>query len=260
MGQIWEIMSAEPMAPVDAERYVDLFYQEMYRRAREKVGGGCFMSDLKKGILPLEAIQLFWRNWAGFVHEVNLLAAVAYYIHLPYFKRHQELEKGLAAKVADELIHPEPPGHMVIVKEQGRILGLSDEEMLLVTLLPGCRAILDFWRGVIFEGTIAERYALASMEEYIAEWAREFRRALQEKYDFREAQVGYFRTHEEADLVEHQGVMGHGQFNRLMLRTLLEEGYVETRPASPLEYYRDTAVDLLALFCDTVWQAAKNRG
>ena len=53
-----------------------------------------------------------------------------------------------------------------------------------------------------------------------------------------------FSTHEEADLKEHDGVMGHGSFRRLVLRTLIEDGMAQSRPGYTLEYCGMAAVDL----------------
>jgi hypothetical protein len=80
-----QIKAGESLSSAEAESFVALSYREMFRRSRERSGNGRFMSDLKKALLPLPAIRLFWCNWAVFVHEVNLFAAVAYYLHLPYF-------------------------------------------------------------------------------------------------------------------------------------------------------------------------------
>ena len=71
----------------------------------------------------MEAIQVFWQNWYGFVAEINNFHGVAYQRHLPFFKRHPELQKHFANHVADEMIHPKPPGHIRIVLEQGRNFG-----------------------------------------------------------------------------------------------------------------------------------------
>ena len=38
----------------------------------------------------MEAIQVFWQNWYGFVAEINNFHGVAYQRHLPFFKRHPE--------------------------------------------------------------------------------------------------------------------------------------------------------------------------
>ena len=71
---------------------------------------GRFHTDMAKGTLPMEAIQVFWQNWYGFVAEINNFHGVAYQRHLPFFKRHPELQKHFANHVADEMIHPKPPG------------------------------------------------------------------------------------------------------------------------------------------------------
>jgi hypothetical protein len=64
------------------------------------------------------------------------------------------------------------------------------------------------------------------------------------RYGHAREQAVYFSTHEEADLKEHDGVMGHGSFRRLVLKTLLEDGLAQTRLGYTLEYCGLTAVDL----------------
>ena len=88
-----------------------------------------------KGTLPMEAIKVFWQNWYGFVAEINNFHGVAYQRHLPFFKRHPELQKHFATHVADEMIHPKPPGHIQIVLEQGRNFGLTDDQMIEYEML-----------------------------------------------------------------------------------------------------------------------------
>ncbi|MBI2539535.1 MAG: hypothetical protein HYW04_07035, partial [Deltaproteobacteria bacterium] len=110
---------------------------------------GRFHTELAKGTLPMEAIKLFWQNWYGFVAEINNFHGIAYQRHLPFFKRHPELQKHFANHVADEMIHPTPPGHIRIVLEQGRNFGLTDDEMIEYEMLPECRAFLEYYRGVL---------------------------------------------------------------------------------------------------------------
>jgi hypothetical protein len=76
------------------------------------------------------------------------------------------------------------------------------------------------------------------------------------KYGLKEDQVPYFVTHEEADLEEHEGVMGHGEFNRAVLQRILQEGRADFRPGFSLEYAALTSVDLFALFLEGVYRHA----
>ena len=60
---------------------------------------GRFHSEMANGSLPMEAIKVFWQNWYGFVAEINNFHGVAYQRHLPFFKRHPELQKHFANHV-----------------------------------------------------------------------------------------------------------------------------------------------------------------
>ena len=213
------------------------------------------MRELKTGTLPLEAIRLFWKNWAYFVFEINNIVACAYQRHIGFFKRHWDLLTAFSAKVSDEYIHPEPPGHVKIVMEQTKIFGIPEEEVIACQMLAECRGILEYKRGLLYEGSILEWWAAMATEEPIGYWAREWRQALTEKYGFKLAQVQYFKTHEEADLVQHdEDIMGHGEFNRLVLQRLLEEGLVWMRPGFTFEYCALTAVDFYGIFFDGVYK------
>jgi quercetin dioxygenase-like cupin family protein/pyrroloquinoline quinone (PQQ) biosynthesis protein C len=244
----------QKLTPEQAKEIVDALYERMHERARAVVGEGRYMRALKAGTLPFEGIKVFWQNWYGFVAEINNFIGCAYQFHLPFFKRNWDLLGPFSAKVADELIHPKPPGHVEIVIKQGEIFGLRAEEMIEYEMLPECRALVEWHRGVLHEGTMAEFWASIAWEEYVGHWAREFREALLSKYGLKEDQVPYFVTHEEADLEEHEGVMGHGEFNRAVLQRILQEGRADFRPGFSLEYAALTSVDLFALFLEGVYR------
>src|ERR1041384_1285777 len=186
-----------------------------------------FHTELANGTLPMEAIKVFWQNWYGFVAEINNFQGVAYQRPLPFFKRHPDLQKHFANHVADEMIHPTPPGHMQIVLEQGRNFGLTDDEMIEYEMLPECRAFLEYYRGVLYEGTMAEWWAAFCVEEAVGHWAKFFGKALRQAYKIPEEKIVYFRVHAEADLEEHDGVMAHAGLDWMVLQKLLEEGGAE---------------------------------
>ena len=244
----------------EAKNLVDRLYRKTLERWDERVSRGAFMQELKKGTLPLEAIQLFWKNWAYFVFEINNIVACTYQRHIGFFKRHWDLLTAFSDKVADEYIHPEPPGHVKIVMEQNKVFGVSGDEVIECQMLAECRGILEFKRGLMYEGTMLEWWSAMATEEPIGYWARDWRQALTEKYGLKLDQVEYFRTHEEADLAEHaEGVMGHGEFNRAVLQRLLEEGQVSMRPGFTFEYSALTAVDFYGLFFDGVYKRYREK-
>lgn len=241
----------------EARRFMDGLQEVSYGSFRERVLAGPFMSELRAGTLPLEAVRLFWQNWAYFVFEVNNILAMAYQRHIGFFKRHPDLLASFSAKVADEYIHPEPPGHVKIVLAQGKVLGLTEEEMIACPMLPECRALLEWRRGLLYEGTMLEYWCSLLNEENIGHWAREFGRALVERYGLSWGQVRYFKTHEEADLETHAGgILGHGEFNRAVTQRLLEEGRVEMRPGFTPLYCLETGVAYLALFLEAAYRHA----
>lgn len=221
---------------------------------------GRFHRELAQGTLSMEAIRVFWQNWYCFVAEINNLYGCAYQRHLPFFKRHPELQAPFAEQVADELVHPKAPGHIQIVLEQGRILGLKDEEMIDYEMLPECRAFLEYYRGLLYEGTLAEWWASFSLEEGVGHWARFFGKALGSAYQMKPDQRVYFTVHAEADLETHAGVMAHGDLNWLIVRTILEEGRAETRPGFSLEYSLRTATAYFAWFFEGVYQFVHKEG
>ena len=151
----------------------------------------------------------------------------------------------LGAKIADEFIHPKPPGHVLVMLQTAEALGLTKDEILREPMLPEARAILDFKRGLLWEGTVAEWWFSMLTEEPIGHWAATWFKTLTTKYGFNPQQAIYFSTHEEADLKEHDdGVMGHGSFNRMVMQRILEDGYADTREGYNLEYCATAAVDL----------------
>jgi len=243
------IMRLQTLSEKEAHQVVDQLYSRVLARGEEKITRGRFMTRLAEGQLDQESLKTFWLNWTRFVSEINNFAQVAYQRHLGFFLEHLDLMTPFADKVADELIHPRPPGHLLLVWRQGEVFGLSREQMVHYPMLPACRGMLDFARGLLYEGTMIEFWSSFAAEEYVGHWARAFRLGLK-RMGYTEDQLVYFKTHEEADLVEHQGVMGHGQFNRAVLTRLLTRGKTHFRPGYSLEYCADTAIDLYALFVD----------
>lgn len=249
------------MKPEEARAYVAELRAMMLDRVRRKLLGGRFHRELDAGTLPMEAIKVFWQNWYSFVAEINNFLGCAYQRHLPFFKRHPELQAPFANQVADELIHPKPPGHIQIVLEQGRLFGLSDEEMIDYEMLPECRAFLEYYRGLLYEGTMAEWWAAFCLEEGVGHWARFFGQALRKSYRLQDKEIVYFTVHSEADLEVHaDGVLGHGDFDWAVLQKILEEGRAETRPGFSLEYALRMGCDYFAWFFEGVYQYVKKEG
>ena len=228
----------------EAKSFVDELNQKVIHRWEERVTQGPFMRPFLEGELPLSAIRLFFKNWGNFTVEINTLIAASYHKHIGFFKRHPDLLAPLGAKIADEFIHPKPPGHVLVMLETAEAFGLSKEQILCEPMLPEARAILDFKRSLLWEGTVAEWWFSMLTEEPIGHWSASWFKTLTGKYGFSRQQAVYFSTHEEADLAEHDNVMGHGSFNRMVMQRILEDGYADTRAGYTLEYCALASVDL----------------
>ena len=236
-------MSAK-MSAADAEAYVDELYRKVAKRWEERVTRSPFMRELAAGRLSRKAFRVFFKNWAAYTIEINTLEAASYHKHIDFFRRHRDLMAAMAEKLADELIHPKPPGHIHVVMETAKALGIGADEVFVTPMLAEFRAKIDYFRAIVWEGTVAEFYAAGATEEQFGHWAGEVFTALTTHYGLTPDQAVYFSLHEEADTREHEGgIMGHGSFRRLVLRRLLEEG-AAVRPGYNLEYCALTSMDL----------------
>ena len=238
------------MSPEEAKATVDRVFEMQFAMAQEKIGGGAFMQAVSNGTIRKETLRAFWLDMHQEVAEINNFIQMSYHTHRRFFIRNIDLMTVFADKVADELIHPKPPGHLLVVWKQGEIFGLSRDEMINHEMSPECRAYLDWHRGLLYDGTMPEFWASILVEEYVGHWARQFREGLL-KMGYQKAEVTYFQTHEEADLETHEeGVIAHGLLNRLVLQRLLEQGYTDFRPGYSLDYVARTTIDIFARFFD----------
>jgi pyrroloquinoline quinone (PQQ) biosynthesis protein C len=231
------------MGGAEAKAYVDEIYRKVAQRWQERVTTSRFMTALAAGKLPKEAFRIFYKNWGAYTIEINTLEAASYHKHIHFFRKHRDLMAAMAEKLADELIHPKPPGHIHVVVETGKALGIGEDEIFVTPMLAEFRAKIDWFRAVVWEGTVAEFYSAGATEEVFGHWAGEVYTALTKHYGLTPAEAVYFSLHEEADTREHEGVMGHGSFRRMVLQRLLEEG-AEVRPGYTLEYCALTSIDL----------------
>src|SRR6201988_3913671 len=188
----------------DAKAFVAALNGKVIRGWEERVTKGPFMSRFIEGQLPIPAIKLFFKNWGNFTVEINTLIAASYHKHIGFFKRPSDLLGPLGAKIADEFIHPKPPGHVLVMLQTAEALGLTKDQILREPMLPECRAILDFKRQLMWEGTVAEWWFSMLTEEPIGHWSALWFKTLTQKYGFSKEQAVYFSTHEEADLKEHE--------------------------------------------------------
>lgn len=255
MESVLADIAHQRLSPEDAEAYAATVRQYLLTQAAEVVGRCQFMQQLQAGQLSSQALKCFWLNWHSQVWEINNLIAVGYHRFTPFFKRNLDLLPHYAEKIADELTHPKPPGHLLIVWQQGELFGLTREEMVDYPVIPECRGLMEWHRGLLGEGTMIEYWAAMLYEEYTGYWSRAFGRALIDHYGYTPSQIVYFKTHEEADLTEHDGVMGHGEFNWTVFRRMLEQGETAFRPGVSIQYCVDTELALRRNFLDRCAQA-----
>src|SRR5262245_21187649 len=229
----------------EAKDTVDQLYALVHDRWETKVNQTPFMQQLMSCKLPLKVLQTFFRNWGAYTIEINTLTACTYHRNITFLKVNRDLMGPIGEKIADEFIHPKPPGHFLVMMETAKAFGLSEDEVFTTPMLAEFRGKIDFMRGIVYEGTAAEWYAAVTTEEQIGYWSAACYQALTTHYGFYRTKATYFATHVEADLAEHEeGVMGHASFNRMALQRLLETGMVEERPTYGLEYCAMTSVDL----------------
>lgn len=240
-----KIESGVKVSAEDAKKTVDALYREVADRWEKKVNRTPFMTRLAEGKLPLKVLQTFFRNWGAYTIEINTLVACSYHRHLTFFKKNRDLMGPMGEKIADEFIHPKPPGHFLVMLQTAKALGLGEEDIFAQPLLSEFRGKIDFVRSILYEGTAAEWYGTITTEEQIGHWSKACYQALTTHYGFDREKAIYFATHVEADLEEHEaGVLGHASFNRAALQRLLETGMADERPTYGLEYCAMTSVDL----------------
>jgi pyrroloquinoline quinone (PQQ) biosynthesis protein C len=247
------------MSSGEAHTQVNEHYKKVAKRWKERVTDAPFMHKLRSGELSRAALQIFFKNWGAYTIEINTLEAASYHKHIAFFRKHRDLMAPMAQKLADELIHPKPPGHVHVVVETAKALGITEDEIFVAPMLAEFRAKIDFKRAILWEGTVAEFYAAGATEEQTGYWSADFYKALTTHYGLTREQAVYFSTHEEADLKEHDGVMGHGSFRRMVLQRLLEDGMAEVRPGYSLEYCGLTAVDLHGVILQAALNAAEKK-
>jgi pyrroloquinoline quinone (PQQ) biosynthesis protein C len=244
------------MSAEEAKAYVDDLYRKVAKRWEERVTHSQFMQELVSGHLPKNTFRIFFKNWAAYTIEINTLEAASYHKHIHFFRQHRDLMAAMAEKLADELIHPKPPGHIHVVLQTANALGIGDDEVFVTPMLAEFRAKIDYFRAIVWEGTVAEFYAAGTTEEQFGHWAGEVFSALTTHYGLTPEEAVYFSLHEEADTREHEGgIMGHGRFRRLVLQRLLEDG-AEVRAGYNLEYCALTSMDLHGAILQAALQAA----
>lgn len=249
------------LSPAEAKAFTDEIKRRMYALWNQKIFGGAFMRDLAAGKLPFETIKLFWRNWYSYPVEINNFHLIIYQRHQGIFARHRDLLAPYVGKISDELVNPSIPGHIDVLIKQGEAFGVSTDEMIHCRVFAECRALTEFARGLVYEGSMIEWWARSLNEEMFGHWYKHWREALLSKYRIKDADLHYFQVHEEADLHEHlDGLLAHGQVARMIFERLLQDGNTWYRPGWGPEYCCLTNAEYVALFHDGIYKQAQALG
>lgn len=207
---------------------VNEIYDTTVSEARERVWAHRFTRDLEAGTLPIEVIRGLICNLSTWAMEINASSRRKFGHHAEFYARYPDLERLLSDKAADEFTTPGPGGHQPTVYRLGAALGLTREQMVSFHLIPATRGYLDsiVWR---FEtGSVG---GINITEEWYADWAKVWSKALMKHYGLSREDVFYWDLHAEADSLDEHGatevehhVMGHGMSNRYLSWRLLQEG------------------------------------
>jgi len=155
----------------EAKAIVDGLYAKVRERWDERVNQKPFMQQLMAGKLALKTLQVFFRNWGAYTIEINTLTACTYHKNITFFKVNRDLMGPIGEKIADEFIHPKPPGHFLVMMETAKALGLTEDVVFTSSMLSEFRGKIDFMRAVVYEGSAAEWYAAVTTEEQIGHWS-----------------------------------------------------------------------------------------
>jgi pyrroloquinoline quinone (PQQ) biosynthesis protein C len=215
-----------------------------------------FVQQIQVGQLPMPSIRRYYHSLAQFVLTSNSLNLQVYYRQLPILRRHWDLLEHFAGKIAEEFSYPKPPGHLLMLLGTGRVLGLTDEEMLFRPASGKARAMSDFLRTVAEHGSPIDYWATSVSEGAFGTFAGVFGEALVTHYGFSRDDVLYWTAHHEQDLMEHEGRLGHGSLNQSILERLLMEGYADDPMSFGLEYCPLTMIDLFRGMLDDALEAA----
>jgi pyrroloquinoline quinone (PQQ) biosynthesis protein C len=247
-------MSVEVEAATGSSRErVEQAWNSMAERYRSLILGHPLFEDLKRGVLPREVIATFVRHWYTFALEVNSSMVWSLSKDLDFIRTQPDLEALTAEKIVDEFCHPRPGGHIRTVEKVAATLGIPHEEMACANLLPGLRAWLDYFVTMSIEAPYAEFGAMYLCEEMFGHLAAIWYDALTTHYGFSEDQAEYFSTHHVADLMEHEGTIGHGEFNKIALQRALDIGYGGERPGWGVEYMAVIGLELFKKWYDQVY-------
>jgi pyrroloquinoline quinone (PQQ) biosynthesis protein C len=124
----------------EAKAIVDQLYSKVRDRWETKVNGTPFMQQLMAGKLAVKTLQTFFRNWGAYTIEINTLTACTYHRNITFLKVNRDLMGPIGEKIADEFIHPKPPGHFLVMLQTANAFGLTEDEVFTTPMLSEFRA------------------------------------------------------------------------------------------------------------------------
>jgi len=152
----------------------------------------------------------FYLDWqAGKLSREELqLYAAQYYRHIEAFPKHLRV---LAARsegpvrdvILENLAEEEDPSgpHPKLWRDFAAALGVSEEDITCCPALPAAQAVVETFREIAGDRTVAEAVAaLYAYESQVPEIAATKIAGLREFYGVRSSEaIAYFRVHEDAD-------------------------------------------------------------
>jgi len=238
---------------------VERAHARMWERYRERILRHPMMRELSQGTLPMEVIRGFVKNFHPFVLGINTAVRTLYKRELESMKNSPRLEEAFIEKAADEFCTPGPGGHIRTLERFAAAVAIPREELVEAALLPGALAYMEGATALLAHSPnvpLPEIRAFSLHEEPFGEFCKIWYDALIAHYGIAPEDAAYFDIHYRADLSEHDGVMAHGEYNKMVLLNLLaNENFPKERPGWGIENMALLAVELFALLLDDVYQA-----
>lgn len=254
-----QVATARVGGDTTVEERVKRAHALLWERYRKRILEHPMMKELSQGKLPLEVIREFIKNFHAFVLGVNTAVRTLYKRELETFQHNPQLEDAFIVKATDEFCYPGPGGHIRPLEHFAARVGVSREELVHCRLLPGALAYIDGVTSILAHSPnvpLAEIRAIALHEEPFGEFCKLWYDALTTHYGISPQDADYFYVHYKHDLSEHDGAMGHGEYNRMVLRRLLEsDAYPKERKGWGIEACALLGVELFALLIDDVYES-----
>lgn len=251
-------MNQVATAPIKIEERVERIHALLWERYRKRILEHPMMKELAQGKLPMEVIRGFVKNFHAFVLGVNTAVRTLYKRELETFQHNPQLEDAFIVKATDEFCFPGPGGHIRPLEHFAAKVGVAREELVHCCLLPGALAYIDGVTSILAHSPnvpLAEIRAISLHEEPFGAFCKMWYDALTTHYGISAQDADYFYVHYKHDLFEHGGAMAHGEYNKMVLRRLLESDTApKERKGWGIETCALLGVELFALLIDDVYE------